>query len=83
MTAPAASTKGEDALFLALRTCVTHGAGPVRAVAEISASVRRGELSRADARAIADRCAQRFRDVPGVPADRVAAIDAFIEALWR
>lgn len=73
----------EDALSLALRTCATHPAGPLRAVAELQQLVESGQLTRDDARQLADRCARRFAEVPGVPDDRRRTVELFVAALWR
>lgn len=73
----------EDQLFLSLRTCATHPAGPLRAVAELQLLIERGELQRDDARQLVDRVAQRFAEVPGVPDDRCRTVQLFVAALWR
>lgn len=60
-----------DRLFLALRQCATHSAGPLRAVAELHAST-------------IPECAAALADVrrrlveQGMPDDRREVVDAFL-----
>ncbi|HWD55836.1 MAG TPA: hypothetical protein VG346_11975 [Acidimicrobiales bacterium] len=72
----------DAALFLSLRTCATHQAGPLRAVADLMRAVELGELSGTEARAVCDRVAGRCRAIQQMPADRLHVVERFLSALF-
>jgi hypothetical protein len=68
----------EDALWLALRQCATHSAGPLATVARLIDATHEGILDPAElAAAIRTRL-----DAADMPADRRRVAEAFLEALF-
>jgi hypothetical protein len=68
-------------LFLALRTCATHPAGPLRAVAELHAAIADGALSAADGDYICAQALRRYRAQGNVPDDRLFTVEHFLAAV--
>ncbi len=71
-----------EALFLSLRSCATHTAGPLRAVASLAEAVEVGEISEDGARVICDDVAARFRSMSTMPGDRLAIVTQFLSVLF-
>lgn len=80
---PRGTSRLDETLFLALRTCATHPAGPLRAVAEVQRAIEAGDLTREEARRMAVLVSSRYAEQEGVLAERVDTVRLFLAALWH
>lgn len=72
-----------DRLFLSLRTCATHPAGPLRAVSELVEALECGEIDIDDALDVVEDVAARYRQQVNVPTARLEVVERFLAALLR
>lgn len=68
----------EERLVLSLRTCASHNAGPVAAIAAIAREVEDGHLTREQARAVLRRAGERIEAMTALAGYRRDVVATFL-----
>ncbi len=72
----------EDKLWLAMRQCATHTAGPLAAVAAFGQARATGTITDEEIDAMLDRLERRYREQSGdVLGERLTTVHHFLSAL--